>query len=78
MVQKYGYIRMQLQHRGRNFRGYRAFKSFLYNLCLVCPIGKEQNPACLHDGFYTHGQSLTGHLIRAVEESGVGINGAFG
>ena len=50
----------------------------MHGLSLGLAVGDDQDHAGIHDGLGAHGVSLTGHVIDAVEQAAVGLNGALG
>ena len=69
---------MQLQDRSRALGRNRAIAHIVNSLSLGLAVGDDQDHAGIHDGLGTHGVSLAGNVVDAIEQAAVGLNGALG
>ena len=71
-------VGVQLQDRSRALGRNRTIAHIVHGLSLGLAVGDNQDHAGIHDGLGAHGVSLTGHIIDAVEQAAVSLNGALG
>ena len=71
-------VGVQLQDRSRALGRNRAIAHIVHGLSLGFAVGDNQDHAGIHDRLSTHGVGLTGHVVNAVEQAAVGLNGALG
>ena len=71
-------VGVQLQDRSRALGRNRAIAHVMHGLGLGLAVGDNQDHAGIHDGLGAHGVGLAGHVVDAVEQAAVGLNGALG